>query len=152
MALALGEDRHQHVGAGHFLAARGLHVNDRALDHALETGGRLAILGAVGDQVFQLGFEIGDQAAAQLVEIDVTGAHHGGGVLIVDQRQQKVFKRRIFMVPLVGEGERPVQRLLKAARKRWHQLPISICIGRPPNLTSFPSRIAKDADVFWQSP
>ena len=152
MALALGEDRHQHVGAGHFLAAGGLHVNDRALDHALEAGGRLGILGAVGDQVFQFGFEIGDQAAPQLVEIDIAGAHHRGGVLVVDQRQQQMLKRRIFMVPLIGEGERPVERLLEAARERWHQLPIFICIGRSPNLTFFPSRIAKDADVFGQSP
>src|ERR1700686_2204845 len=41
VALALGEDRDQHIGAGHFLAARGLHVNDRALDDALEAGGGL---------------------------------------------------------------------------------------------------------------
>jgi len=36
VALALGKDRHQHIGAGDFLAAGGLHVNDRALDHALD--------------------------------------------------------------------------------------------------------------------
>jgi hypothetical protein len=31
-----------------------------------------------------------------------------------------MLERGIFMVPLVGEGERPVERLLEAARKRWH--------------------------------
>ena len=152
VAFALGEDRHQHVGAGDLLAAGGLHVDDRALDHALEAGGRLGILGAVGDQVFQFGFEIGDQTAAQLVEIDIAGPHHRRGVLIVDQRQQQVFQGRIFVVPLIGDGERPVERLLETARERWHQIPISFCIGRLPNLTFFPSRIAEDADVFWQSP
>ena len=121
VALALGEDRDQHVGAGHLLAAGGLHMDHRALDHALEAGGGLGILGAVGDQVFELGFEIGDEAAAQLVEVDVAGAHHRGGVLIVDQRQQKVFQGRVFVVALVGEGERPVERLLEAARECWHQ-------------------------------
>ena len=59
MALALGEDRDQHVGAGDLLAAGRLHVDHGALDHALEAGGRLGILGAVGDQVFQFGFQIG---------------------------------------------------------------------------------------------
>ena len=132
MALALGEDRHQHVGAGDLLAAGGLHVDDRALDHALEAGGRLGILGAVGDQIFQFGFEIGGQAAAQLVEIDIAGAHHRRGVLIVDQRQQQMLQGRIFVMPLIGEGERPVERLLEAAREGWHQIPISFCIGRSP--------------------
>ena len=120
MALALGEDRHQHVGARHFLAARRLHVDHRALDDALESGGGFAVFRAVGDQVLQLGFQIGDQAAPQLVEIDVAGAHHGGGVLVVDQRQQKVLKRRVFVVALVGERQRTVKRLFEAAREGWH--------------------------------
>ena len=41
MALALGEDRDQHIGAGHLLAAGGLHMDHRALDHALEPRRRL---------------------------------------------------------------------------------------------------------------
>ena len=127
-------------------------MNDGALDHALEAGRGLGILGAVGDQVFQLRFEIGDQTAAQLVEVDIAGAHHRRGVLIVDQRQQQVFQGGIFVMPLIGDGKRPVERLLEAARESWHQIPISFCIGRPPTLTFFPSRIAEDADVFWQSP
>ena len=63
MALALGEDRDQHVGAGHLLAARRLHMDHRALDHALEAGGRLGIVGAVGDQILEFGVEIVDEAA-----------------------------------------------------------------------------------------
>ena len=51
VALALGEHGHQHVGAGHLLAARGLHVNDGALDHPLEAGGGLGILARIVDQV-----------------------------------------------------------------------------------------------------
>ena len=81
------EDRDQHVGAGHLFAAGRLHVDDGALDHPLEPGGRLGILVRVAHQVFQFGFEIGDQAAAQFVEINIAGAHHRRGVLIVDQRQ-----------------------------------------------------------------
>ena len=121
VALALGEDRDQHVGAGHLLAAGRLHVDHGALDHALEAGGRLGILAAVGDQVLELGFDIGDEVAPQLVEIDIAGAHHRGRVLVVDQRQQQMLQRRVFVVALVGERERPVKRLLEAARESWHQ-------------------------------
>ena len=152
MAFALGENRDQHVGAGHLLAAGRLHVDHRALDHALEAGRRLGILGAVGDQVFEFGFEIGGQTAAQLVEIDIAGAHHRGGVLVVDQRQQQMLERRVFVVALVGERQRAMERLFEAAGERWHSDFHFICIGRSPDLTSFPSRIAKDADVCGQSP
>ncbi len=58
MALALREDRDQHVGAGHLLPAGRLHVDHGALDHALEPGGRLRILVAVADQVLQFGFQV----------------------------------------------------------------------------------------------
>ena len=43
IALALGEQRDQHVGAGHLVAARGLDVEDGALDDALEAAGRRGI-------------------------------------------------------------------------------------------------------------
>ena len=120
MALALGEDGDQHVGAGHLLAARRLHVDDGALDDALEAGGRLGILVAVADQVLELALEIGGQTAPQLVEIDVARAHDRGGVLIIDQREQKMFERRVFVVALIGERQGTVERLFKVARKRGH--------------------------------
>ncbi len=90
-------------------------MDDRALDHALEAGGRLGIFRAVGDQIFKLGFEIARHGAAQLVEIDIAGAHHGRCVLVVDQRQQKMFERRVFVMPFVGEGQCAMQRLFEAA-------------------------------------
>ncbi len=120
VALALGENRDQHIGAGHLFAARRLHVNDGALDDALEAGGGLGILRAVGDQIVQLGFEIGDEAAAQLFQIHVAGPHHRRRILIFDQRQQQMLQRRVFVVALVGESQRPVKRLFEAARERGH--------------------------------
>src|SRR5256885_1345648 len=54
MALALGEDRDQHVGAGHLFAAGGLHMDDGTLDHALEAGGRLGVLVTFGHQIVEL--------------------------------------------------------------------------------------------------
>ncbi len=122
MALALGEDRDQHVGAGDLLAARRLHVDDGALDHALEPGGRLGILVALVHQVLEFALEIGGQAAAQLVEIDVAGPHDGGGILIVDQRQQQMLERGVFVMALIGERQRAVERLFKVARKSGHWL------------------------------
>ena len=151
MALALGENRHQHIGAGYFLAPGGLHVNDRALDHALKACGRLGILSAIGDQIFEFGFEIRRQAAPQLVEIDIAGAHHRGSVLIVDQRQQQMLKRCVLVMPLVGDCKRAVKRLFETSGESWHSnLPVHRRLL--PRLTFFPSRIAKDADVCAQSP
>ena len=120
VALALCEDRDQHVGARHLLAARRLHVDDGALDHALEPGGRLRILVAVADQVLEFQFQVRGEAAAQLVEIDIARPHHRRRVLIVDQGKQEVLERGIFMVPLVGERQCAVERLFEAARKSWH--------------------------------
>ena len=104
MALALGEDRDEHVGAGDFLAARRLDMDHGALDDALEAGGRLGILVIAGHQIVELGVDIGEHRALQLFEVDVAGAHDGGRVGIVDQRQQQVLERRIFVMPLIGEA------------------------------------------------
>ena len=111
VALALGEDRDQHIGAGHFLAARRLHVNDRALDDALEAGGGLGIFGTVGDEIVQFGFEVGDETAPQLFQIHIASPHDRRGVLILDQRQEQMLERRVFVVTLIGERQRPMKRL-----------------------------------------
>ena len=128
MTLALGEDRDQDVGACHLLAAGGLHMDHCALDDALESGRRLGVVAAVGDEVLELGLQIGAEASSQLVEVDVAGPHHRGGVLIVDQREQKVLQRRVFVVAFVGERKRPVKRLFETAREGWHQILFVICI------------------------
>jgi hypothetical protein len=47
------------------------------------------------------------------VEIDVAGAHDGGGVLVVDQGEQQMFEGGVFVAALVGEGESPVKGLLR---------------------------------------
>ena len=125
MAFAFGENRHQHIGARHLFAARRLDVNHRALHDALESGGRLGLLAGLDDQVFEFRIDILGQILAQDVEIDAAGAHHRGRVAVVDQRQQEMFQRRIFVPPLVGDGERPVQGLFQCARKRRHCAPFT---------------------------
>ena len=132
VALALGENRDQHVGAGHLFAARRLDVDDRALDDALEAGGRLEVLGAVGDQIVEFRFEVGDEAAAQLFQVDVARPHDRRRVLILDQREQQMLQRRVFMMTLVGERERPVERLFEAARERGHFNFSSFVLGASP--------------------
>ncbi len=121
MALALGEDGDQHVGAGHFLAAGGLDVDHRALDHALEAGGRLGIVASGLHQVFEFRIHILDEVAAELVEIDVAGPHDRSRVLIIHQREQQVLESRIFVVAFVRESQSAMERLFEAAGKCRHR-------------------------------
>ncbi len=123
MALALGEDRHEHVGAGDLLAARRLDVDRRTLDDPLEAGGRFRLVERLDDQIVEIGIEIMRDVLAQLVEIDVAGAQHRCGVGIVDQRQQQMFERRIFVVAFVGERERLAKSLFQRAGEYRHHTP-----------------------------
>jgi len=129
MALAFGEDGDQYVGPGDLLAARRLDVDHRALNDALKAGGRLGILGPIGDQIVELRFgdqivelrfEIGDEAAAQLVQVDVAGPHDRRSILILDQRQQQVLERGVFVMALIGKRQGPVERLFEATRESGH--------------------------------
>ena len=117
VAFALGEDRDEHVGAGHLLAARGLHVDHGALDDALEAGGRLRLLAVDVDEVRELGVDIFVQVGAQLVEIDVAGAHDRRRVLVVGQREEQMLQRREFLIALVGEAQRLVEGHFERAGK-----------------------------------
>jgi len=88
-------------------------MDDRALDHALEAGRRLGVFRAVGDQVFEFGFEIGKPGCALIyrgstLQARMTAEASWSSI----RRQQQMLKRRVFVVPLIGEGKRPVKRLL----------------------------------------
>ncbi len=140
MALALGKDRDQHVRAGDFLTARRLHMDHGALDHALEPGRWLGVLVALGHEIVEFGLDIGGQAALELFQIDIAGAHHGGRILVFEQRKKQMLQRGVFVVALIGERERPVKRLFEATRKSWHYglvLVVGIdAAGRPRTLHS----------------
>ena len=58
VAFALGENRDQHIGAGDFFAAGGLHMDHGALDHPLEAGGRLGVLVQFGGEVIEFVLDI----------------------------------------------------------------------------------------------
>jgi hypothetical protein len=90
-------------------------VDDRTLDYPLEPGGRLRVLPPVRDEVHQFRLDIFDEVAAQRVEFDVAGPHHGGRILIVDQREEQMLKRRVFVPAFAGERQSAMEGLFKAA-------------------------------------
>jgi hypothetical protein len=73
------------------------------------------------------------EVAAQRVQIDVAGAHDGRRVLVVDQGEQEVFERGVFMPPFPRQGEGSVEGLFKAAGEARQWVPL--CERRA---TSFP--------------
>ena len=117
MALALAEDRDQHIRARDLLAARALDVDHRTLDHALEAGRGLGVLAVAGGERGQIRIDIQGQRRLQRDQIDIAGRHHIGGVRVIDQGQQQMFKRGVFVPPLVGIVHRTVQGLFERTRK-----------------------------------
>src|SRR5439155_17686170 len=115
MALPLGENRHQHVGSGDFIATGGLDMNDRPLNDPLEPGGRLRVLPIVGNEIGKLVVDVILEIVPQYVEIDAAGTHHGSSILVVDKREEEMFQGCIFMAAFIGDGERTMKRLLETA-------------------------------------
>ncbi len=109
VALALGEDGDEHVGAGHFLAAGGLHVHHGAVDDALEAGGGLSLVGALDVESGQLAVEIFGDAGSERLHVDRAGLHHGRRIAVVEERQQQVLQCRVLVVTLVGVFESAVE-------------------------------------------
>ncbi len=111
MAVALGEQRHQHVGAGDFLATRRLHVHGGALDDALEARGRQRLARVLGDDALQAIVDEGFEIVPQAIDIDAAGLEDGNRILVLRHRQQQVLQRRVFVAALAGEPEGAVQGL-----------------------------------------
>ena len=123
MALALGEDRDEHIGARHFFAPGRLHMDHRSLDDALEARRRLGILIIARHQVAEFIVDVIGDRLAQCVEIDVARAHHSRRIRVVDQCQQEVLQGRIFVMALIGAasgpGAGPFQGLLKMLARQF---------------------------------
>ena len=122
IALALGEQGDQHVGAGHLVAARGLDVEDGALDDALEAAGRRGIGLGLDLQRLELVVEIVADGVAQLAGIDAAGLHHPAGMDVLDQREQQMLERRIFVPAAARLGEGVVERLFELTGKGRHSI------------------------------
>jgi hypothetical protein len=95
-------------------------VEDRALDDALEAAGRRRIGRVRHLERVELGVEVVRDGALELAQVDSARLHDLGGVLVVDQREQQVFKRRIFVATRGGGFERLVERGLECAGEGWH--------------------------------
>ncbi len=121
MAVALGEQRYQHIGARHFLAARRLHVHRRALHDALEPGGRQRLARRLRDDALQPVVDELLEVAAQAVDIDTASLEHGRCVVVFRHRQQQMFERRIFMPTFTGQRECAVEGLLEVLGQHGHQ-------------------------------
>ena len=129
VGFALGEDRHQDVGAGDLVAARGLHVQDGALDHPLESGGGLGLDRLVGGQALQLLVDEALEVAPQPVHVDAARLEDGDGVGVVQEREQEMFQGRELVPPLDGKRQRAVQALLEIAREHALATPSPSCIA-----------------------
>ncbi len=92
-------------------------MKNRALDNALEAGGRLGIFAVLDDQRHQLFIDIFLQSRAQRIDIDVAGLQNLCRVGIVEKRQQQMFQRRVFVMAVAGEFDRAMQGLLKMTRE-----------------------------------
>ena len=88
-------------------------MDRRALQHPLKAGGGLGVLGVAGDEIAELVVDIGEDLAAQPVEIDAASAQNRDRVLVLGQREQQVLERGVFVTSLIGVGEGPMQRLFQ---------------------------------------
>ncbi len=120
IAVAFGKQCDQHIGAGNRVLAGRLHMQDRALDHALETGGRLRVGIVFGLERLVFLLEILLHHGAELGQLDAAGGHHLRGILVVDQRQKEVLQRGIFMPALGRVGECLVERFLEIWGETGH--------------------------------
>jgi len=120
----LAEDRHQHVGDRHFLLAARLHVEHRALQHALEAERRLhltlvVLLEARRGLLDELG-----QLAAQARGIGAARAQDLAHFRRVDDREQQVLDGHEFVACLPCRLEGLVQAELEfAAQHGFRPLP-----------------------------
>ena len=122
IGIAFGEQRDQHVGPRDGVLARRLDMQDRALDHALEPGGRLGIGLFRGLEGLVFLVEVLAYHVAQIAKVHAAGLHHLRCVCIVDQGKQEMFERRVFMAALRGIGQGAVQRLFEALGETGHRL------------------------------
>ncbi len=124
----LAEDRHQHVRDRHFLLAARLHVEHRALQHALETERRLHLAVVVllqsrrglVDEFLQLLLEPRRIGAAATQDLADPGR--------VDDREQQVLDRHEFVTGFPRRLEGLVQADLEFAAQHCFR-PLPSCTG-----------------------
>jgi hypothetical protein len=109
MALAFRKNRNKHIRACYLGSARGLDMHKGALHNTLEGRRRLGFLDMRDDQLIELLVDEAGERLFQNFEINAAGAHDGGGILLIDQREKKMLKRRVLMAALGCELQRAPQ-------------------------------------------
>ena len=79
------------------------------------------------DEAFEFAVDVIPQGDLQCRHIDVAGLHYACRIDIIDQGEEEMLQRGVFVPPLVGEGERLMQGFFEIPGK-----------GRQRVLTSFP--------------
>jgi hypothetical protein len=109
VAFALSKYRDKHIGTCDFFAARRLHMDHSPLYHPLETCRGLCLLRGLPNKICQLIVNIIREIITQFIKINATSTQDGNSVLVLRQRQQQMFKRRIFLPPFCGERQGTVE-------------------------------------------
>jgi hypothetical protein len=120
IGLAFRKERDQHVGARHLILAGRLDVQDGALHDALETAGGGGVGRALHLQTVEFGIEIMGYSVAQLAQFHAARLHHFRRMFIVDQREQQMLQRRIFMLAVRRMRQRIVQCGFEGGCERRH--------------------------------
>ena len=121
MAVTLGEQRHQHVGAGHFLAAGRLDVDGGALHDALEAGRRQRLARRLRDDALQAIVDEGLEIVPQAIDVDAAGLEDRRRILVLGHRQEQMLERRVLVPPLAGEPECTMEGLLEVLGQHGHR-------------------------------
>ena len=109
VAFLLREQGDQHVGAGRRLAAIGLHVEHGPPHDALEAQGRLRLAIVAGRNLRRVGVDELVELLAQRVDIRADVVQHVHRLLFVEQRQQDVLRRHVFVALRARVLERLVE-------------------------------------------
>ena len=126
VALALGEDGDEHVGAGHLFAAGGLDMDDGALDDALEGGGRTRILAVGHDETVEFLVDEFLEIGLERLDVDIAAGQDRDGVAVLGQGQQQVLERGELVVAFAGQVHRRMEGLFETAGERGHvRVPIA---------------------------
>ena len=92
-------------------------MQDRPLDDALEAGGGGGVNRLLDLQRIQFAVEIENDGVFEFTQIDAAGVHHLRSVAVVDQREQKMLERRIFMAAISGIFQRLMQGFFERFRE-----------------------------------
>ena len=117
MALALGEQRDEHVAAGHLAAARGLDVHGGAMERALEARGGLGLDEAFDDETREIVVDEFLDLVTQGIDIDIACPHDRDGVIVLAQCQQEMFERGVLVLAFVGQRKGVTQCLFEIGRQ-----------------------------------